>query len=325
METLGIKLKSLREGKGMTLKDVSKATKIREFILLALENEEWEKLPQRIFIKGFVMAYAKTVEGDVDQIMDLFESSCPVKDEAITCPTYETESINNLEKGRKIYKWTMVLVVLLLIVGGVYLFYTFFYRPRMVSKASLSEETTVVKPAEGVKEETVKSAPREASAQVYKVQPSEESPSSAGKSAPIVPSTGVIQPDKGNKEGNTSQEMALSTTHPLKEQPASSEKPAGMEAAIKEGAVTAEAENVPKDNLVITAKMETWIGLTIDGEIRKEVLLKPGESFSTRVEKSVKLLIGNAGGIDILFNGKKVENIGKPGQVVRLKLPLEKE
>jgi len=31
--------------------------------------------------------------------------------------------------------------------------------------------------------------------------------------------------------------------------------------------------------------------------------------------------IGNAGGIKIKFRGKEIENLGKSGQVVRLRLP----
>jgi len=31
--------------------------------------------------------------------------------------------------------------------------------------------------------------------------------------------------------------------------------------------------------------------------------------------------IGNAGGIRISFDGKAIENLGKPGQVIHLRLP----
>jgi hypothetical protein len=37
--------------------------------------------------------------------------------------------------------------------------------------------------------------------------------------------------------------------------------------------------------------------------------------------RGFELLIGNAGGIDFELNGKKVGPIGRPGQVVRVRLP----
>ena len=121
--------------------------------------------------------------------------------------------------------------------------------------------------------------------------------------------------EKGNITASTLAPKGNTVTSKQSEKPAASEKPAEP-AKIQ--------EKVSDDNLLITAKMETWIGLKIDGTIRKEILLKPGKTFSTRVDKFVELLIGNAGGIDITFNGKKVENIGKAGQVVRLRLPRKK-
>jgi hypothetical protein len=35
------------------------------------------------------------------------------------------------------------------------------------------------------------------------------------------------------------------------------------------------------------------------------------------------MLIGNAAGIDFDLNGKRVGNLGKPGQVIRLTLPKD--
>jgi hypothetical protein len=50
------------------------------------------------------------------------------------------------------------------------------------------------------------------------------------------------------------------------------------------------------------------------------VLLKPGEKIE-RKAASFDMDIGNAGGIKIQFRGKNIENIGKSGQVIRLRLP----
>ena len=65
--------------------------------------------------------------------------------------------------------------------------------------------------------------------------------------------------------------------------------------------------------------------IRIDGDKPKEYILAPESQPQWRAEKVFELLIGNAGGIDLEFNGKKMEDLGKQGQVIRLRLPIEDE
>ena len=72
--------------------------------------------------------------------------------------------------------------------------------------------------------------------------------------------------------------------------------------------------------LVISAIEETWIRIKADQTPSFQILLKAGEKFE-RKAASFDMDIGNAGGIKIQFKGKKMENLGKSGQVVHLRLP----
>ncbi len=315
METLGKTLKGLREEKGMTLMDVSKATKIRTSILSALENEEWDKLPQKIFIKGFVKAYIQAVGGDEGYIMDLFEASCPVVDEKIACPTFESEPMDSLTREKGSYKWILVLILLVLIAGGGYfLFQKFSGRFLGASSSTVKEETTVVVPPKETKIKPAATAPQTPVAPV-KEESSSTQPSVAttmGPSAEKSSEATKLQPEKETVGATNAEKPVAAAVDAEANKTAPAPKPP-----------EAKPEETASDNLVITARMETWIGLKIDGKTRKEILLKPGKTFSAKVDKFVELLIGNAGGIDITYNGEKVENIGKPGQVVRLRLPRE--
>lgn len=49
-------------------------------------------------------------------------------------------------------------------------------------------------------------------------------------------------------------------------------------------------------------------------------MLQPGESLSLQNAQGIELLIGNAGGLDLMFNGKTLEKLGKSGEVVTLSL-----
>jgi len=71
-------------------------------------------------------------------------------------------------------------------------------------------------------------------------------------------------------------------------------------------------------NVQLKAVEETWIRVQIDGQPEREMTLKPGETTSHRALTQVRLIVGNAGGLDIVFRGKSLERFGKPGEVLTL-------
>ncbi len=78
--------------------------------------------------------------------------------------------------------------------------------------------------------------------------------------------------------------------------------------------------------LQVRAKERTWIHATIDGEQERDVLLKPGETVEWSAQKGFVLTIGNAGGADLIFNGKDLPALGVSGEVIRdFQLPPPEE
>jgi transcriptional regulator with XRE-family HTH domain len=71
-------------------------------------------------------------------------------------------------------------------------------------------------------------------------------------------------------------------------------------------------------SLQFKAVEETWIRIQIKGQPDKEVILKPGETLSQQVLDRILLRVGNAGGLDLIFNGKTLNRFGKSGEVVNL-------
>lgn len=71
--TLGEKFKSARLQKEATLSDAENATKVRSKFLQALEDGRWEDLPNSVYIRGFVLAYAKYLDLDTDDTLRSFE------------------------------------------------------------------------------------------------------------------------------------------------------------------------------------------------------------------------------------------------------------
>ncbi|MCX5837406.1 MAG: DUF4115 domain-containing protein [Deltaproteobacteria bacterium] len=74
-------------------------------------------------------------------------------------------------------------------------------------------------------------------------------------------------------------------------------------------------------HLVIEARELTWIRITEDLNPSYQVLLKPGDKIERMASDFFQLDIGNAGGINLTFQGKSLGSIGKQGQIIHMRLP----
>ena len=71
-------------------------------------------------------------------------------------------------------------------------------------------------------------------------------------------------------------------------------------------------------SLQIKAVEETWVSLQVDDQSGKEMTFKPGEGISVQASNRIRIIIGNAGGLDLVLNGKPLEKLGKQGEVLTL-------
>lgn len=76
--------------------------------------------------------------------------------------------------------------------------------------------------------------------------------------------------------------------------------------------------------LELIASDSTWLSATIDDKTTKEMLMKPGDRVTWTAKNSISLVIGNAAGVQILFDGQVISTRGGKGKVVRLQLPKSK-
>ncbi len=74
-------------------------------------------------------------------------------------------------------------------------------------------------------------------------------------------------------------------------------------------------------HLIFDAREQTWIRITEDQNPPYQVLLKPGERIERMASEFFLLDIGNAGGIHLTFQGKPLGTLGKPGQIIHIRLP----
>lgn len=73
MPTLGEELKQRREARGITLADISEATRIGTRFLKAIESDNYSVLPGGIFTRSFIRAYARQVGMNEDEALALYQ------------------------------------------------------------------------------------------------------------------------------------------------------------------------------------------------------------------------------------------------------------
>lgn len=68
-ERAGVRLKRARESQGLSIIDVARALRLSEKQIAALEGDDYQKLPGRTFVRGFIRNYARLVQLDSEPLM----------------------------------------------------------------------------------------------------------------------------------------------------------------------------------------------------------------------------------------------------------------
>jgi hypothetical protein len=75
------------------------------------------------------------------------------------------------------------------------------------------------------------------------------------------------------------------------------------------------------NKLMIACQQRTWVRIVIDGSEKKEFMMNPEEVVVLNGKERFDLLIGNAGGVKLFYNGKDTGFAGEEGEVRRINLP----
>lgn len=77
---IGTALRQARESRMIPINDVEKETKIFRKYLVALENEQFQILPGRVYARGYLMSYARYIGLDTAEILQVFDRIYPPHD-----------------------------------------------------------------------------------------------------------------------------------------------------------------------------------------------------------------------------------------------------
>ena len=72
----------------------------------------------------------------------------------------------------------------------------------------------------------------------------------------------------------------------------------------------------------LAATSQVWVSATIDGKRVVNRELSPGEHEQFDMTRDLVLLVGNAGGLAVTFDGQEAKPLGRSGQTGALRLTL---
>ncbi|HCY6130986.1 TPA: helix-turn-helix domain-containing protein [Staphylococcus aureus] len=88
MKTVGEALKGRRERLGMTLTELEQRTGIKREMLVHIENNEFDQLPNKNYSEGFIRKYSSVVNIEPNQLIQAHQDEIPSNqaewDEVIT-------------------------------------------------------------------------------------------------------------------------------------------------------------------------------------------------------------------------------------------------
>ncbi len=308
LQEMGERLRQERERRGFTLDEVVLKTKISRTNIEAIEAGRKDDLPHPVYAKGFVKNYARLLGLDPEEFGRALALEYTVaEDDFGTPPTVEKPMAVPARRARtKARKSRWQFLVLLLVVAAVAAgLLIYFMRAPSTLPGAVSTESEVMRPVTGdvpslTPNEVHKAVP-EAAPEAAPAPEPEAAPAAAPK--PVAPKPAA---------------QAAPAAPPVHK--AEPQAPAATPAPAAPTADTAPAVQYAH-HLDITATDLCWVHGLVDGSTEVDLMLQPGEHKRLRFNDSLTVKFGNAGGVDLAYDGKAVGNTAEPGQVRTFTFP----
>ena len=300
MESPGEYLKREREMRGVSLEDISHTTKIRVGLLAAIEKNDFDALPATPFVKGFIQAYCKYLGLDEHDALLRYEAYIRSISENEALAIKQKSGTRNKQTSTSVAETftlkspllviAIVAIALLIIAGGIY---TISKSKKHLS--SLPDSSVLPQVGSSSSTKTLDT----------QVEPALESESATKRKGPSLPV-------KSESQSNLNRDVSVPKI------------PAKKENKETKGILSGNIADKGPLILIIEATKPTWIKAEIDERKPFEISLKQGEKIKWNAKEKFSVLIGNAGGVNVIFNGNPLGRLGDEGKLVKLVLPKDK-
>lgn len=351
MQKTGAELKKARIEQGLSLNEVSMATKINARVLEAMEENTSSKLPAKPFLRGFVKTYAEFLKLNPEDVLKLFEEdlnpepappkpSSEAKDAPEKPIEKKTEKKPKAVKAKKVgpaktanlklpfLKEATITKQIFLVAFVVILIFMIIFVKDVVEKYQSEKQKALTTP---VQEQLEPIEPTEPTDSIV----SEDVENKQESKAPAEETTQVMQPtpeqpkepaQKPEKTEETPREQEPTVTEQQVEKKPEKIQPTEKKTTTSDEEDQAKAteddkkdeekpDKAPTTTLnheVILEAMDTVnISVVIDEKDEQSFQLQPGKVHILKGNK-LKIDFGDAGSVNVIHNGRY---LGVPGDL----------
>lgn len=289
-KTLGAVLREARLARKADLDEASKATKIHRRILDAMENDDFASLGA-VYAKSFLKLYAEYLGIDKEGLAQRLPASSGRQDAVVLKkmkPASDSQSASRrppfvpFSPGapRRPRRVPAPAIVATAVVFLVVLLWTRWAALHPSAPDKKQKRAAVPKQGPAVRP-----------AQASSVKKARDAKLPAEKKVSPAPSSAAVKA----------------------EAPGISSPPA----AVSSSAVSVKETREAKLVLIARAKNKTWLQVKIDGKVVFQAILPKGAAESWQAGEKIELWVGDAGNLELEFNGRLLGKIGRPGQIIR--------
>ncbi len=280
---LGHLLREERIRRGLSVGAIADQLKITSRVVRAIEDGDVEGMPHAVYARGFIRSYAHLL--DIDE--ELVQGGCGVLRDSEEAPTIPARLDFSPSTGRSFrIPWFTVILCVIFVLGGVWYFR---------DKLPLGPLSSIGKATEQVAPPAASFAPD--------VTTDMKEPLQVGE-----PNDSVEEPVPAPEEGSVSIE-----------EPAATSTPASVPTDVKQGTEPSDGPH----QIVVSAVATCWMQSEADDEDAVQRTLKKGESVTLTFSDNLVLKLGNAGGVQIVYDGREIAQLGKAGQVRTIAFPQD--
>lgn len=278
VQSVGHLLRKARVMKGMSIEDVSRQLRLSVKQIEAIEKENYEKLPGRTFLRGFIRNYANLVQLDPIPLLQLLPEATPVistyertpfKNKQISFSSNRESSGNN--------RLTIVIILFAIIAGA----YFIFSEDVWIKTPETSSVSEVKKFESGTASVEIQLPLTETVKNVVSAQSNQQSETR----------------DRINSEKNSEVELDTKTEAiPAKNKP------------VTQGTEKSTATPNDSGNLYFKLTGDSWIKV-VDGTGASlfEQLKKKGSEQVITGKRPLSIVLGNASAVNLTYNDKVID------------------
>ncbi len=272
--------------RGISLDEIMATTKISRRLLQALEDEQFELLPGGIFNKSYVRSYAKCVGINEDEaVVEYLQAAKETLPDTRVIAHQHASLHSDRRPERSAFPFMPVLVLLVVAAGSLGGWKV--YRDRQRGRDQQMPR------AASVEQGAPAAMPGNTTGATSGPQPAPQGePPAPRPSQPQMAAT-----------GNAS--LRTTAIPPVSSTPAP--PPAESAAGAQAGA------SIPFE-VTVTPKDSAWVSIKADGNYVVRGIIKLGDVKTIHAHEQVVFYTGNAGAVEVAFDGKNVPVAGGPNQ-----------